>query len=97
LPFFEFSASEELGVLIENRGKISIEKQRKQSRLFRETKHAKLQMSILNRLTGVVPRGAPAKEASAVRTIRFASAKQARKAGAWAIKKYASVFKKLAE
>lgn len=40
---------------------------------------------------------APAKETPAVRTVRFADGKQAKKAGDWAVKKYAAVFKKLAE
>lgn len=54
-------------------------------------------MSAHIRQISTIPTPAPAKEAPTVRAVRFASRKQAGKAGAWAIKKYASVFKKLAQ
>ncbi len=39
----------------------------------------------------------PATGQTVVRTVRFASPSQTKKAGAWVVKKYAAVFKKLAE
>ena len=55
-------------------------------------------MNIIAHQQGNIPNAAPASVVTAAkaREVRFASRHSAKKAGDWAIKKYAAVFKKLA-